>query len=137
MAKFYSRFLLVAATLGVFAVKATSAQINFSEDTPRLAAIETSVNDCALKQEITVCLNALAHGRMLRSGITAEPMSADKIMMETVELVPLYVLGRLAQMDGDEAAACAYARGGGDSASADCPDDRASVRARSRRLQAG
>lgn len=103
------RFLFVAAFLLAFGVKAASAQINFSEETPRLAAIEASVNDCAMKQEMTVCLNALAHARMLRRGIVAEPMSADRVMMETVELVPLYVLSRRAQMDGDKKAACDYA----------------------------
>ena len=46
---------------------------------------------------------------MLRQGIVAEPISADKIMIETVELVPLYVLARLSQLDGDDVAACAYA----------------------------
>jgi len=102
-------FFVTAFAIGHGSV---TAQISFSEESPRLVAIERSVNDCSIKQEVTVCLNALTHGRMLRQGIAAEDESADKIMMQTVELVPLYLLARLSRIDGDTVAACAYANEG-------------------------
>ena len=112
MTKFQEKALALGTIFAAMVSVPASAQINFSEESSRLASIEGSVNDCATKQGVTICLNALAHARMLRQGIAAEGESADKIMIETVELVPLYVLARLSQLDGDMATACAYATEG-------------------------
>lgn len=88
------------------------AQINFGKPSSETAMLQDSVNSCAEKQTRTICLNALAHIRLMRAKSKTSPQTADSIMLDAVELVPLYVLARLYELDNDYAQGCAFARMG-------------------------
>ena len=94
------------------APSAAFAQINFSNPAAELTSAESSLNACAERQEVTLCLNALSHARMLRSASVHRELSADRIMANAVEILPLYMLSQLYLRDGDALTACDYANSG-------------------------
>lgn len=89
-----------------------SAQINFGQTDPETAVLQKSINDCANDQTKIMCLNSLSHIRLMRAKSKTAPQTAESIMLDAVELVPLYVLSRLYELDKDYAQSCVFARMG-------------------------
>lgn len=106
---FLSFLLLVALNLNPVD---PTAQINFGQPTPETRILEDSVNSCAEKQTQTICLYALAHIRLMRAKSNTSLQNMDSIMLDAVELVLLYVLARLYELDKDISQSCAFARMG-------------------------
>lgn len=110
-----SRPMLILAlilTAPMSAQMTAQAQITFSETTAELEALEVSVNNCATRQLISSCLEALSRTHVLQISHIDSENSADKIMRNAVMLLPLYMLGELYNREGRQDISCGYALSG-------------------------
>ena len=104
--------LALSLTGPMTAQRTAQAQITFSQKTAELEALEVSVNNCAARQLIPSCLEALSRTHILQISHGDSEDSADKIMRNAVMLLPLYMLAQLYDRKGRQDVSCGYALSG-------------------------